>query len=272
MTGSLFGFVGVTSRPWPSPMKPRSAVGRGHETFGRSDRFPIAHNSDIIPASPAHQGMLVVDFVMSQSERVPDCLFCGVVSLPADDLPWHDRPIARVPGVGAVIAGLGAFVPGYVLVFPDPHTESTLRMPTDIHRKFNTLLERAVAAVDAAFGPPTVFEHGACQRTDIRRSACLEHAHVHVMPGAYDLTPSVRPADADEPASTVATADLAHSGYLFLREPRGTPIYAADPGLSQFFRRRIAEKMGIADEWDYLMFPRLDNVHITIKRLLKYLT
>jgi hypothetical protein len=35
--------------------------------------------------------------------------------------------------------------------------------------------------------------------------------------------------------------------------------------MSQFFRRQIATTLGIPDEWDYLLFPRLENVVQTIQ-------
>ena len=56
-------------------------------------------------------------------------------------------------------------------------------------------------------------------------------------------------------------------GYLLLHEPPYGPQYRPDPGVSQYMRRCIAVKLGIPDEWDYLLFPRLENVTETARAL-----
>jgi diadenosine tetraphosphate (Ap4A) HIT family hydrolase len=201
---------------------------------------------------------------MSGINRSRDCLFCQVLGVAPQDLRWHDRPLTRVPGVGAVIPGLGAFVPGYVLVFPEQHVESTLRVSRDIGEAFNDLLYHTIDSLVALFGPVTVFEHGSCSRGDLRRSACLDHAHTHILPGFYGLSSAIVDPHygARNPISGALAADL---GYLLLDEPPDGQRYGVDPGVSQYLRRCIAAKLGVPDEWDYLMFPRLDNVRETVK-------
>jgi diadenosine tetraphosphate (Ap4A) HIT family hydrolase len=202
---------------------------------------------------------------ITQTSTNEDCLFCKVISVPPHQLSWFDRPLMHVPHVGAVIAGLGAFAPGYVLVFPEQHVESTLRLGKDDHPLFIDLLEATVKKVTAAFDSPTIFEHGSCVLERTRRSACLDHAHIHLLPGSYRLSDC-----AQEDAAAVfgrrrpAVAEL--TGYLFLQEPGAEPVYLSDPGISQYFRRQVAARIDLADEWDYLLFPRLENVLETINR------
>jgi hypothetical protein len=203
---------------------------------------------------------------MADPSEEEDCLFCQVLRVTSDELPWHDKILARVPDVGAVIAGLGAFVPGYVLVFPEEHTESTLRVgPLE---RFLEFVDRAVSRVTAVFGPATIFEHGSCATPGARRSACLDHAHLHVLPGSYQLAGSIqqRPTKLLNDIGYALRGSEASEGYLYLREPSGAVWYAPDPRVSQYFRRKVAEHLNAPDEWDYLMFPRLDNVRETIHR------
>jgi len=201
---------------------------------------------------------------VTRSAVVEDCLFCIIQSVPAENLPWYDRPLARVPGVGGVIAGLGAFVPGYVLVFPEQHVESALRIRQETSDAFEDLIQRTVAAIQSAFGPPTLFEHGSCPKEGVRRSACLDHAHIHILPGSYDLRSNVT-SRGGSPDRSVNERTVDGAGYLFLHEPMTRPVYGHDPGMSQFFRRQIATTLGMPDEWDYLLFPRLENVLQTIQ-------
>lgn len=204
---------------------------------------------------------------MPDFSETQDCLFCQINSSPAEDLEWYDRPLAHIAGAGGVIAGLGAFVPGYVLIFPDMHVESTLAIPNHFSAAFSGLVRSAVEAVSAEYGPVTVFEHGSCTRRYVRRSACLSHAHVHVLPGSYELSCHLTSVADQSKNHTPTIERLERSGYLFLKEPSGRPLYGIDPGVSQFFRRRIAEELDIPDKWDYLMYPYLENVRETIHRL-----
>lgn len=195
-----------------------------------------------------------------------DCLFCGIAHTSADPIPWHDRPLAKQSGVGGVVAALGAFIPGYVLVFPDLHVESINRIPRPISLSFSTLVDRVKTSMSDIYGPVTIFEHGSCSIRDSRRSACITHAHLHIIPGSYRLAEKATP-EGDPILHASGGTWTERDNYLFLREPGGTPKYFADPGVSQFFRRIIAGRLGIADQWDWLMFPELDNVRATIDRL-----
>jgi diadenosine tetraphosphate (Ap4A) HIT family hydrolase len=203
---------------------------------------------------------------MNAGSTAVDCLFCQATTSIPDDLEWHDRPLTRIPGVGAVIPGLGAFVPGYVLVFPEQHVESTLRLRGEAGFAFGDLLSQTIRSVTETFGPATVFEHGSCSERNVRRSSCIDHAHTHVIPGIYGLS-----AFLTEPFSLAVDRQKLTSGtnvgYLLVDEPPYGPQYGLDPGVSQYMRRCIAVKLGIPDEWDYLIFPRLENVAETARAL-----
>lgn len=257
-----------TARPplrnvWQSGgMSPSLASSRAKDSVGHSIWKCPADRSYLLGQS-AIAGQVVL--LMNGIGGLRDCLFCQVLSVAPQDLRWHDRPLTRVPGVGAVIPGLGAFVPGYVLVFPEQHVESTLRVSRDRCAEFNDLLRRTADLVATSFGPVTVFEHGSCSRLDQRRSACLDHAHTHILPGVYALSSAI--VDPHYyPRNSIPGPLGTDLGYLLLDEPPHGPRYGADPGVSQYLRRCIAAKLDMPDEWDYLLFPRLDNVRETVKR------
>ena len=131
---------------------------------------------------------------MIRGGQVEDCLFCGVQTTPSNALPWHDRPLMHIPGVGAAMAALGAFVPGYVLVFPETHVDSTLSILDSEAESFRLFARSVLREVEKAFGPTTVFEHGSCSISQSRRSACIDHAHLHLMPGRYSpISDGLRP-------------------------------------------------------------------------------
>jgi hypothetical protein len=64
-----------------------------------------------------------------------------------------------------------------------------------------------------------------------------------------------------------APADYKLDGYLMYREPGGPVCYSRDLGVSQYFRRHIAAMRGSPDDWDYALFPHLDNIRTMVDDL-----
>ncbi|MGI5246732.1 hypothetical protein [Dactylosporangium sp. CA-139066] len=198
-----------------------------------------------------------------------DCLFCSVNRDPEDTLEWYDRPILRDHGTGAAIAALGSFVPGYVLVAPAWHLSSVQGLPINVVSGFIRFLTEVIDLVSARYGPCTLFEHGSCRSSERRRSACITHAHIHVIPGRYSLDALELPVRLfdDLTSFTTVPATERYDGYLMYREPQGPVCYAADLGISQYFRRHVAAVLGAADDWDYALFPNWDNMRHTVQEL-----
>lgn len=197
------------------------------------------------------------------------CLFCSVNHDPEDELSWYDRPLFRSPDVGVAIPAVGAFVPGYVLASPTVHLSSVQGLPGAARAAFVSFVEEIVRRVQSRYGPCTVFEHGSCRQSEKRRSACLTHAHIHIVPGRYSFDRLRLPVQ--EFSSLVefseAPADRKLDGYLMYREPGGPVCYGRDLGVSQYFRRHIAAMRGSPDDWDYALFPYLGNIRATIDDL-----
>lgn len=208
---------------------------------------------------------------MAVGWNVSDCLFCAAYGATATDLPWYDRPLVRRPDVGVTIAGVGAFVPGYVLVAPAEHKSSMQGLPPPEGRRFVEFVHAVVRCVESRFGPATIFEHGSCRSEERRRSACITHSHIHVIPGRYSF--DMLGLDKREYAELVDLVEVPRlqraDGYLMYREPGRPVCYAPDMGVSQFFRRHIARVLGVAEEWDYALYPRWEHVRITQSELAK---
>lgn len=191
------------------------------------------------------------------------CFLCAANQYDPDLLPWYDQPLIREPGVGIAVSAVGAFVPGYVVVAPLTHTLSVRDLPQGARNELLRLVRSVRSRVEHIYGPATIFEHGSCQELDGRRSACIAHSHVHVVPGEYGLDRVALGFTAFESIEAMLAAASRSAGYLMYNEPGGLVHYAADPRISQFFRRHIAAALGEADAWDYAAVPRWDNVRAT---------
>ena len=194
-----------------------------------------------------------------------DCFVCATAQSDPDSVPWYDRPLIQEPGVGIAVSAVGAFVPGYVIVAPEMHTRSIRDLPVGPRDELLRLARSVRFHIEHIYGPATIFEHGSCQWFDGSRSACIAHSHINVVPGSYGFDRLPLRSTAFESLEAMFSATEAHdgAGYLMYQEPGGPVHYAADPGISQYFRRHIAVALSEGDAWDYAAVPRWDHVRAT---------
>jgi diadenosine tetraphosphate (Ap4A) HIT family hydrolase len=185
------------------------------------------------------------------------------------DLKWHDRPLWLDPRAGLAVAGLGGYVPGYVLIAPIAHHVSLRAAAAATGETFIGFVLEVASYLQDCFGPLTFWEHGGRSGTRTRRSACVEHAHLHVTPGSLDLpAPSVA---TEYPAlqQALAAADEVTEGYLLLGWT-GRPVFVgADPARPQYYRQQWARLIGRPDEWDYLLCEDARITRATIETVLQ---
>lgn len=121
----------------------------------------------------------------------------------------------------------------------------------------------ALEKVEAYLGVDvlTVFEHGGCH-DDKATSACIDHAHWHVLPGSYQLELSYSGWTDTSTSLTDALLMAPEDGYLLAVE-KSQILLGRDPRQSQFLRRHIFGSLGRPDEWDYAAFPQWEDVRAT---------
>jgi diadenosine tetraphosphate (Ap4A) HIT family hydrolase len=189
------------------------------------------------------------------------CFICDVRSTPASDHAWYDRVLATSPGgtAGAVPA-LGALAIGHTLVVPWRHVHSVQLLEPRERADFLILLEDVVAFLEREVGEVTVFEHGACRGGTGPRSACIDHAHVQVLPGRYGLDQLHDAVMRSPTLKAFYEAPPPFDGYLAHRDAGGVVSVGPDLGVSQYYRRRICAMRGEDDEWDYWVVPRHEVV------------
>jgi hypothetical protein len=185
------------------------------------------------------------------------CFLCRA-STGTIDIPWSDRPLWLDPRFGVLLPALGGFSVGYMLLAPIEHYPN---LAAALHgdgeaNGFTGFVETVLTYLRAKMGDLTYWEHGGASRAGVRSSACIEHAHLHIVPGKLDLP--LPPDHADHPAIGSALAALVGSsevkdGYLLMGRSPGRCFTGRDVGISQYYRREWARLLGRADEWDYLL-------------------
>jgi ubiquinone/menaquinone biosynthesis C-methylase UbiE len=129
--------------------------------------------------------------------------------------------------------------------------------------------------IKEAFGGTVVLvEHGSSGHNHGPSGACIDHAHVHLFPldNGVDYTqfqiPGSRPIYDLAELNTLARMGKNYYCCALDCSDRFKGHLAVEPRLkSQQARRIWAQALGRHDEWDWALFPFLDNAQLTATRL-----
>jgi len=194
-----------------------------------------------------------------------NCPFCGTESaalLPDETAAWHSLGSRRLASMDAfsLCAGLGPIVEPYVLAYPHEHFTAVSEFDAALRRNLLDALDLCLASGLFPSGRLSVFEHGGPVAHG--PNACLEHCHLHIVDGAYDLQRSLLGGHF-QPRPAVISAESALAaipGYLLAGSYDGhrtiTGCYVENPDCgSQFFRQLLAAQVGSAD-WNWRLAPK----------------
>jgi ATP adenylyltransferase len=191
-----------------------------------------------------------------------DCSFCFSQ---ARDY-WFNRPVARDGDCALAVPSLGSLVPGYLLILPLAHVTSTSRIPDSEKAKFASFTADISSRLSSLYEQPvTIFEHGACTSPSQQRSACVSHAHLHLVPGSYSLISESAGEASEYSTYEQFLTSAPDDPYLMLQDPGGPLVSFADRPSPQFFRQVIARSLGMPECWDYALYPFFDNIERTYK-------
>lgn len=116
-----------------------------------------------------------------------DCRLCIEISdfetsLFARTYPLVSQPITSLDTCNLrVLIPIGPFCEGHLLVATKMHESSFGHVPGDVLTELVGLLDKLTSLVEARYGRTIVFEHGPL--SSVRPGgACLEHAHVNILP------------------------------------------------------------------------------------------
>jgi diadenosine tetraphosphate (Ap4A) HIT family hydrolase len=170
--------------------------------------------------------------------------------------------------LAAVVPTLGALVPGWLLIVPRAQSLSFKDLPRNQRQDLLTLA-RSLEPELAAFGHRTfIFEHGPSK--PLTGIGCgVDQSHLHTVAMDADLLGRVL---ADESVAWM-TADARDpwnscrndQEYLLICRERACYIGFPRVAQSQYFRRKIAEFLGMPDAWDYREWPFHENAQRTIE-------
>lgn len=190
-----------------------------------------------------------------------DCLFCSIQEMSNPSNP-EDEIFDESENFYAK-AALGHFVFGYTLIISKEHFPSFAYVP---EQQFSELEAFRDDVLDKLHNlcphPITIMEHGALSRCQ-RGGACIDHAHLHLMPLAADLYPvlSERFSFADLGSiSEVRRFKDAQVPYLYYQREGlgGHGVGLTQDVPSQMLRQIACQALGTPELWDWRDRPLRD--------------
>jgi len=212
-------------------------------------------------------------------QRFPDasrCHFCEFLSLKNDgnilNRPWHGAEDY------SAIVSVGALVPGWSLICPNEH-RTNLAEDYRSMSFWNFVAKTNERLLDAYDTPVSFFEHGPLVTGSV--TGCgTDHAHMHAVPLNFSLEEVTYQFDPELKWQECRAADINklcdNHEYLFMVTKldginTSGSIVILKTGVSQFFRKVIADSLGISEHYDYKTNPMLETATSTAERLHNYL-
>lgn len=186
----------------------------------------------------------------------------------------NDPPSRELLAYGSlrVLADLSPLVEGHILIVPVQHYLNFGQFIAEHPHDLRNLGEVVLPAYRHLYGDATYLEHGSS--SDMRQAACINHAHLHVLPlKTRDVVTSMR-ADGLEEVRLSKIEDLALSAgddlpyYLASNAQSGSVFGLGKHMPKQYLRAVAARLLGIEDgSWDWALHIRKEVCRQTVSNL-----
>lgn len=190
-----------------------------------------------------------------------DCLFCFIQDI--SNLSNPEDEILEESENFYAKAALGHFVFGYTLIVSKEHLLSFAHLPEELFPELEAFRDKVFDKLhNICQHPISIMEHGAISRCQ-RGGACIDHAHLHLMPLATDLYPILSTRFSF--IELGCTSELrrfqdTQIPYLYYQREglRGHGVKLAQDVPSQLLRRIACESLGEPELWDWRVKPLRD--------------
>jgi diadenosine tetraphosphate (Ap4A) HIT family hydrolase len=182
--------------------------------------------------------------------------YLGRYDLPGDKFVATRDHFAAIPDICPI-------VPGHTLIIARDHVLSMAQSPPAWQAELVSIKEEVFGRLQEHYGGVFCFEHGA-SAGGVATGICIEHAHLHLIPGSVRAVEHVEPYVAERPAvepiDFASALTAAKGAYLYYEDERRTGFLAfpVKPLPEQFIRRMVAEERNLATwDWKEVALPYL---------------
>ena len=179
------------------------------------------------------------------------------------------RVIARTPNL-ALLADLSPLCVGHLLLVPNRHYLSFAQAVQDHYDEVTDVTDAVLTLYSRTFGHAAVLEHGSA--ADTEGSACITHAHWHILPVDGALVAARMHADGLHHTDLGSLQDLEPVAelqvpYFYLAHGRYRQVYGTGRVMRpQYLRSVVGRILGIPDpEWDWALVVRREALRLTVQ-------
>lgn len=208
---------------------------------------------------------------------VGGCLLCDEINNQgalSTRLDLYEKPADRILMETAnflLIPDISPMVPGHSLLITKAHLTCFADLPHHMLSEVHRILNRAADLVAERHSTPLLFEHGSASLSTAHSGACIQHAHIHVLPVRVPVDLSMEKfGDLVEVADAIPSPSIGcgvGEDYLWYRnqDSRGYVVRRLQrPVPCQFVRRAIAEFCDLPKwNWESMLEvrPRESSAH-----------
>ena len=175
-----------------------------------------------------------------------------------------------------VLATVGQFVNGYLLIIPKRHIMSNAELTDEELEEFTAVLEDVEYLLKLTYSEDMflVWENGSGRDGKSKAKDSVVHSHVHIV--ASMLTAEEVEETSKLDFKDITLKDLknyADVSYLLMRSEKNHDVWKICPSDDvfiprQWIRNEVAEKIGITDEtWNWRKYPFYDNMQLTVNQI-----
>jgi diadenosine tetraphosphate (Ap4A) HIT family hydrolase len=199
------------------------------------------------------------------------CRLCYDVLLRSPVEAWN-KPVFESPNF-AVLPSLGALVEGWLLLVPKKHFICMGALPDSLASEMQEMKHIISSILQRTYGQICAFEHGP-SAANLSVGCGVDHAHLHIVPLAFDLASvatSFLPENLHWSEAGLKECRAAFGrgeDYLYLEQPIAAGRIATHQEFEgQLFRRAIAERIGVPNQFNWRDYPQLPKVSATIDKV-----
>lgn len=175
-----------------------------------------------------------------------------------------------------LIPAMGQLTDGYVLLCPKKHFKSMGELDKDLHNEYYKFKNYVYNLLSEEYGrKPIFFEHGS-SLNHVSGGSSIEHAHLHAIPVELYEVPSIISknllGNRIETYHEVFKLSKLGKPYFYFELSNGNMyLYDATTIDPQFGRKVIAHVLGVIDMWDWKIYPTIEKMINTQRKLKDYL-